>query len=194
MSNHSTELLFEVYDSVAVGNDDKVLAVDASANAVDDASDKIVVVSGDDECARPVTVELVTSGDDPPQHVEASSSLAPVDVVDDASVDEIAKLHDVNITPNTDSNEPKPDPKPSPNDTTSITTTITEPVTATTPTTTMAPTIENETSESVVEVEDQGKNFSTDDIVESDTVPAVVDIVTNAKAAADDDKKRAVCE
>nr|XP_029721264.1 uncharacterized protein LOC115253542 isoform X2 [Aedes albopictus] len=199
LSNHSTELLFEVYDSVAVGNEDNVLAVVASesdAVVVDDNDDKIVVVSEDADCDRPVTVELVAPGDDAfPAKEERSPSAAAADVVD-ASVNKIAQLHDINITPNTDdsaSNDLKPDLNPAPNDTTSTTTITTEPVTCEV-TTTVAPTTENETSESAVDVESQGKNTDdVDDIVASDIAhSAPVDLVTNVAAVDDDDKKRVV--
>nr|XP_019933399.2 uncharacterized protein LOC109623319 isoform X3 [Aedes albopictus] len=202
LSNHSTELLFEVYDSVAVGNEDNVLAVVASESdvvVVDDNDDKIVVVSEDADCDRSVTVELVAPSNDPSptkkEEEEASSPAAPKDVVD-ACVDKIAKLHDINISPNTDSagNEPKPDLNPAPNATTSTTTTTTEPATPMISTTT-APTAENDASESVVVavVQSEVKNTADDDndIVESDIAPAISDVVTN-DVVDDDDKKCAV--
>lgn len=98
LSNNSTELLFEVYDSVAVGNDhdneddddvnavlnvDPLLLVDQSAAKVDGGGD--------------VDVEAVTPS-------APSSSL---DVVVE-SADKIVALHDDNTTPTNNSNDPPP--------------------------------------------------------------------------------------
>ncbi|KAL1397592.1 hypothetical protein pipiens_002497 [Culex pipiens pipiens] len=99
LSNNSTELLFEVYDSVAVGNDHD--NDDDDVNAVLNVDPLLLV---DQSAAK------VDGGGDVDVDVEAVTPSAPsssLDVVVE-SADKIVALHDDNTTPTNNSNDPPP--------------------------------------------------------------------------------------
>uniref|UniRef100_A0A1Q3FVE2 Protein kinase c conserved region 1 n=2 Tax=Culex tarsalis TaxID=7177 RepID=A0A1Q3FVE2_CULTA len=93
LSNSSTELLFEVYDSVAVGN----------VNAVDD-DDVNAVLNVDPVLLVDQSANVDGGGTDAVTPSKPSSSL---DVVVE-SADKIVALHDDNTTPTNNSNDPPP--------------------------------------------------------------------------------------